>query len=39
MSEDGDTIVAALLIGVDKSGEAAARSGGVGGFFRRLIGL
>lgn len=39
MSEDGDTIVAALLIGVDKSGEAAARTGGVGGFFRRLIGL
>ncbi|CAA2137267.1 Catechol 1,2-dioxygenase 1 [Hyphomicrobium sp. ghe19] len=37
MSEDGDTIVAGLLIGVDKSGEAAAKAGR--GFFRRLLGL
>ena len=39
MSEDGDMLVAALLIGVDKTGAAAARTGGVGGFFRRMIGL
>lgn len=35
MSEDGDTIVAGLLVGVDKSGEAAAKAGR--GFFRRLL--
>jgi protocatechuate 3,4-dioxygenase beta subunit len=37
MSETGDTIVAALLIGVDKSGATAAKAGR--GFFRRLLGL
>ncbi|MBS0239407.1 MAG: intradiol ring-cleavage dioxygenase [Proteobacteria bacterium] len=37
MSEDGDVIVAALLIGVDKSGETAAKAGR--GFFRRILGL
>ncbi|WP_045837207.1 intradiol ring-cleavage dioxygenase [Hyphomicrobium sp. 99] len=37
MSEDGDTIVAGLLIGVDKSGETAAKAGR--GFLRRLLGL
>lgn len=37
MGEDGDIIVATLLIGVDRSGEAAARANR--GFFRRLIGI
>lgn len=37
MNETGDTIVAALLIGVDKSGATAAKAGR--GFFRRLLGL
>ncbi|HVZ05710.1 intradiol ring-cleavage dioxygenase [Hyphomicrobium sp.] len=37
MSEDGDMIVAGLLISVDKSGEAAAKANR--GFFRRLFGI
>ncbi|HPG88710.1 MAG TPA: intradiol ring-cleavage dioxygenase [Hyphomicrobium sp.] len=38
VSEAGDAINAALLIGVDQTGEAAKKGGGFGGFFRRIIG-
>jgi ribosome-associated toxin RatA of RatAB toxin-antitoxin module len=37
MSGDGETIVAPLLIDVDKSGEVAARA--IRGFFRRFSGI
>lgn len=37
MSEDGDTIVAGLVIGVDRSGETAAKAGR--GLMRRMLGL
>lgn len=37
VNEEGEKVVAALLIAVDKTG-AAAHAGGVRGFFRRLIG-
>lgn len=38
VSEAGEIITAALLIGVDRTGEAAKKGSGFGGFFRRLIG-
>lgn len=38
ISEAGELITAALLIGVDRTGEAAKKGSGFGGFFRRLIG-
>ncbi|MEQ1650865.1 MAG: intradiol ring-cleavage dioxygenase [Hyphomicrobium sp.] len=38
VSDDGKVIVAALLIGVDRSGDAARKGAGWGGFFKRLIG-
>lgn len=38
ISEAGDVITAALLIGVDRTGEAAKKGSGFGGFFRRIIG-
>ena len=38
VSEAADQINAALLIGVDRTGEAARKGSGFGGFFRRIIG-
>ncbi|MBR2535520.1 MAG: intradiol ring-cleavage dioxygenase [Hyphomicrobium sp.] len=38
VSEVGELITAALLIGVDRTGEAAKKGSGFGGFFRRIIG-
>lgn len=38
ISEAGELINAALLIGVDRTGEAAKKGSGFGGFFRRIIG-
>ena len=38
VSEAGDAITAALMIGVDMTGEAARKGSGFGGFFRRLLG-
>lgn len=38
VSEAGELITAALLIGVDRTGEAARKGSGFGGFFRRIVG-